>query len=50
MTLYITPVSYLLIARFAKPQADEEIRLHRELELAARRKALEEDKPLLAAE
>ncbi|KAF1854961.1 hypothetical protein Lal_00012459 [Lupinus albus] len=45
VTLYITPVSYLLIARFAKPQADEEIRLHRELELAARRKALEEDKP-----
>ncbi len=50
VTLYITPVSYLLIARFAKPQADEEMRLHRELELAARRKALEEDKPLLAAE
>lgn len=50
VTLYITPVSYLLIARFAKPQADEEIRLHRELELAARCKALEEDKPLLAAE
>ncbi len=50
VTLYITPVSYLLIARFAKPQADEEIRLHRELEMAARRKALEEDKPLLAAE
>ncbi len=50
VTLYITPVSYLLIARFAKPQADEEIRLHRELELAARRKALEEDTPLLAAE
>ncbi len=50
VTLYITPVSYLLIARFAKPQADEEIRLHRELELAARRKALDEDKPLLAAE
>ncbi|KAA3528835.1 AcrB/AcrD/AcrF family protein [Agrobacterium tumefaciens] len=50
VTLYITPVSYLLIARFAKPQADEEIRLHRELELAARRKALEEDKQLLAAE
>ncbi|WP_421402423.1 efflux RND transporter permease subunit [Agrobacterium fabrum] len=50
VTLYIIPVSYLLIARFAKPQADEEIRLHRELELAARRKALEEDKPLLAAE
>ncbi|MFB7143610.1 efflux RND transporter permease subunit [Agrobacterium deltaense] len=50
VTLYITPVSYLLIARFAKPQADEEIRLHRELELAARRMALEEDKPLLAAE
>ncbi|WP_296039580.1 efflux RND transporter permease subunit [uncultured Agrobacterium sp.] len=50
VTLYITPVSYLLIARFAKPQADEEIRLHRELDTAIRRRALEEDKPLLAAE
>lgn len=50
ITLYITPVSYLLIARFAKPQADAEIRLHRELETAIRRRAIEEDKPLLAAE
>jgi HAE1 family hydrophobic/amphiphilic exporter-1 len=50
VTLYITPVSYLLLARFAKPQADEEIKLHRELETAARRKAMEEDGPLLAAE
>lgn len=50
VTLYITPVSYLLIARFAKPQADEEIRLHRELETAIRRRAMEEDKQLLAAE
>ena len=50
VTLYITPVSYLLLARFAKPQADEEIRLHRELETAIRRRALEEEKPLLAAE
>ena len=50
VTLYITPISYLLIARFAKPQADADIRLHRELETAIRRRALEEDKPLLAAE
>ncbi|NTJ42755.1 efflux RND transporter permease subunit [Agrobacterium larrymoorei] len=50
VTLYITPVSYLLLARFAKPHADEEIRLHRELETAIRRRAIEEDKPLLAAE
>ena len=50
VTLYITPVSYLLLARFAKPQADEEIRLHRELETAIRRRALEVEKPLLAAE
>ena len=50
ITLYITPVSYLLLARFAKPQADAEIRLHRELETAIRRRAIEEDKPLLAAE
>jgi HAE1 family hydrophobic/amphiphilic exporter-1 len=50
VTLYITPVSYVLLARFAKPQADEEIRLHRELETAIRRRALEEDKQLLAAE
>lgn len=50
VTLYITPVSYLLIARFAKPQADAEVRLHRELETAIRRRAIEEDKPLLAAE
>ncbi len=50
VTLYITPVSYLLLARFAKPHADEEIRLQRELETAIRRRAIEEDKPLLAAE
>jgi HAE1 family hydrophobic/amphiphilic exporter-1 len=50
VTLYITPVSYLLIARFAKPQVEEEIRLHRELETAMRKKALAEDGPLLAAE
>ncbi|MET0171569.1 MAG: efflux RND transporter permease subunit, partial [Agrobacterium vaccinii] len=50
ITLYITPVSYLLIARFAKPQADADVRLHRELETAIRRRAIEEDKPLLAAE
>lgn len=50
VTLYVTPVSYLLIARFAKPQGEEEIRLHRELETALRRKAMAEDGPLLAAE
>jgi HAE1 family hydrophobic/amphiphilic exporter-1 len=50
VTLYITPLSYLLIARFAKPQADDEIRLHRELETAIRRRAIEEDNQLLAAE
>ena len=50
VTLFITPVSYLLIARFAKPQKEEEARMHRELETAMRKKALEEDSPLLAAE
>jgi len=31
-TLYLTPVAYLLLARFAKPRAEEEARLVRELE------------------
>lgn len=35
VTLYITPVAYLLLARFSKPHADEVKRLHRELEAAA---------------
>nr|WP_154668600.1 efflux RND transporter permease subunit [Rhizobium leucaenae] len=37
VTLYITPVAYLLIARFAKPQAHEERRLHDEMSEAALR-------------
>ncbi|MFB2550792.1 efflux RND transporter permease subunit [Ensifer soli] len=35
VTLYLTPVSYLLIARFTKPQVDEEKRLREEMEAAA---------------
>lgn len=51
VTLFITPVAYLLLARFAKPHAHEEQRLHDELELVAHRAANEEKKPpLLAAE
>ena len=51
VTLYITPVAYLLLARFAKPHAHEEQRLHDELERAQNRAANEEKKaPLLAAE
>jgi HAE1 family hydrophobic/amphiphilic exporter-1 len=51
VTLYITPVAYLLIARFAKPQVHEEQRLHDELERA--KKGLANDQkepPLIAAE
>ncbi|HEV7291952.1 MAG TPA: efflux RND transporter permease subunit [Devosia sp.] len=33
-TLYLTPVAYLLLARFSKPKAEEEARLERELEAA----------------
>ena len=33
-TLFLTPVAYLLIARFSKPKAHEEERLERELETA----------------
>lgn len=50
VTLYVTPVSYLLIARFAKSQGEEDVQLHLELETALRRKAMAEDGPLLAAE
>ncbi len=51
VTLYITPVAYLLIARFAKPHVHEEQRLHDELELAQSRAANAGEKPpLLAAE
>ncbi|TRL37466.1 efflux RND transporter permease subunit [Rhizobium straminoryzae] len=50
VTLYITPVAYLLLARFAKPHAHEEQRLQDELERAGHRAANAEEKPLLAAE
>jgi HAE1 family hydrophobic/amphiphilic exporter-1 len=33
-TLYLTPVAYLLLARFSTPKAAEEARLARELDLA----------------
>jgi HAE1 family hydrophobic/amphiphilic exporter-1 len=33
-TLYLTPVAYLLLARFSKPKSEEEARLVRELEAA----------------
>jgi len=35
-TLYLTPVAYLLLARFSKPQVEEERRLAREMEEAQR--------------
>ncbi|WP_102226102.1 efflux RND transporter permease subunit [Acidimangrovimonas sediminis] len=35
-TLYVTPVAYLLLARFSKPRAAEEARLAQELRAAAR--------------
>jgi HAE1 family hydrophobic/amphiphilic exporter-1 len=50
VTLFITPVAYLLIARFAKPHAHEEERLHRELEQASNRNGRDEERPLIAAE
>lgn len=36
-TLYLTPVAYLLLARFSAPKAEEEQRLMRELDVATRR-------------
>lgn len=33
-TLFLTPVAYLLLARFSKPQQEEQDRLHRELSVA----------------
>jgi HAE1 family hydrophobic/amphiphilic exporter-1 len=33
-TLYLTPVAYMLLARFSKPKAEEQARLERELEEA----------------
>ncbi|CCF19837.1 AcrB/AcrD/AcrF family protein [Pseudorhizobium banfieldiae] len=51
VTLLITPVAYLLIARFSKPHVHEERRLHQELVNATQRQANEDgDRPLLAAE
>jgi hydrophobic/amphiphilic exporter-1 (mainly G- bacteria), HAE1 family len=38
-TLYLTPVAYLLLARFSKPKAEEESRLTRELDAAERLEA-----------
>lgn len=35
VTLYLTPVAYLVIARFTKPHVDEERRLQREMQHAA---------------
>lgn len=35
VTLYLTPVAYLALARFSKPRVEEEHRLHDELALAA---------------
>lgn len=50
VTLYITPVAYLLIARFSKPHAQEEQRFHKELAQASRRPADEQDTLPIAAE
>ncbi len=49
VTLFITPVAYLLIARFAKPHAHEEARLHEEMTHATRPKPVSEEQ-LEAAE
>jgi HAE1 family hydrophobic/amphiphilic exporter-1 len=51
VTLYITPVAYLLLARFGKPHAQEAQRLHDELENAKKSKANDSgERPLMAAE
>lgn len=51
VTLYITPVAYLLLARFAKPHAHEEARFHDELENAKKGRANDSKQPpLMAAE
>jgi HAE1 family hydrophobic/amphiphilic exporter-1 len=42
-TLYLTPVAYLLLARFSKPKSEEEARLQRELDAA---RALDEPDPM----
>ncbi|MBD8063864.1 efflux RND transporter permease subunit [Devosia sp. PTR5] len=36
-TLYLTPVAYLILARFSRPKVEEEARLNRELDDAATR-------------
>jgi HAE1 family hydrophobic/amphiphilic exporter-1 len=41
-TLYLTPVAYLLLARFSKPKVEEEARLERELDAANGTPALAE--------
>ncbi|MGO6966768.1 efflux RND transporter permease subunit [Rhizobium leguminosarum] len=50
VTLFITPVAYLLLARFARPHAHEEARLHEEMSVATRPRAAPEDEQLQAAE
>ncbi|API50968.1 multidrug transporter AcrB [Rhizobium leguminosarum] len=49
VTLFITPVAYLLLARFAKPHAHEEARLHEEMSVATRPRAAPDDEQLQAA-
>ncbi|OJU70014.1 MAG: multidrug transporter AcrB [Rhizobiales bacterium 63-7] len=48
-TLFVTPVAYLLIARFAKPHADEEQRLHAEMAHAGRLTTAANDAEMPAA-
>lgn len=50
VTLFITPVAYLLVARFAKPHAHEEARLHEEMAHASRPRAVTKSGRLEAAE
>ncbi|KZS54217.1 HAE1 family hydrophobic/amphiphilic exporter-1 [Rhizobium sp. BK226] len=50
VTLFITPVAYLLLARFAKPHAHEEARLHEEMAVATRSRTAPDDEQLQAAE
>lgn len=45
VTLYITPVAYLLLARFSKPHAHEEARLKRELDDASLKGANDAGEP-----
>ncbi|ULR45389.1 efflux RND transporter permease subunit [Rhizobium sp. K102] len=50
VTLFITPVAYLLLARFANPHAHEEARLHEEMAIATRPRAAPDEEQLQAAE